>query len=69
MVRIMKSQYLRNKNFSSTIVLEFTQTETRDKQCVGVVFDVDTAKMISAVCSSGKRRDSWKMITGQKAGV
>lgn len=38
-----ESQYLRNKNFSSTIVLEFEQTNTRDKQCVGVVFDVDTS--------------------------
>ncbi len=38
-----ESQYLRNKNFSSTIVLEFQQTNTGDKQCVGVVFDVDTA--------------------------
>ena len=36
-------QYLRNKNFSSTIVLEFEQTDTKEKQCVGVVFDVDTA--------------------------
>ena len=38
-----ESQYLRNKNFSSTIVLEFTETESRQKQCVGVVFDVETA--------------------------
>lgn len=38
-----ESQYLRNCNFSSTIVLELTQTNTRDKQCVGVVFDVDTS--------------------------
>lgn len=38
-----ESQYLRNRNFSSTIVLELTQMNTRDKQCVGVVFDVDTS--------------------------
>lgn len=38
-----ESQYLRNKNFSSTIVLEFKQTSNGDKQCIGVVFDVDTA--------------------------
>lgn len=38
-----ESQYLRNKNFSSTIVLELEQTNTREKQCVGVVFDVETA--------------------------
>lgn len=38
-----ESEYLRNKNFSSTIVLEFEQTDTREKQCVGVVFDVETA--------------------------
>ena len=38
-----ESQYLRNRNFSSTIVLELKQTNTMDKQCVGVVFDVDTS--------------------------
>lgn len=38
-----ESEYLRNKNFSSTIVLEFTRTDTGEKQCVGVVFDVETA--------------------------
>lgn len=38
-----ESQYLRKRNFSSTIVLELTQTNTKDKQCVGVVFDVDTS--------------------------
>lgn len=38
-----ESQYLRNKNFSSTIVLEFEDTENSEKQCIGVVFDVDTA--------------------------
>lgn len=35
--------YLRNSNFSSTIVLEFQQTGNGEKQCVGVVFDVETA--------------------------
>ena len=38
-----ESQYLRNQNFSSTIVLELEQTNTKEKQCVGVVFDVETA--------------------------
>ena len=38
-----EAQYLRNHNFSSTIVLELEQTNTKDKQCVGVVFDVETA--------------------------
>lgn len=38
-----ESQYLRNQNFSSTIVLELEQTNTKEKQCVGIVFDVDTA--------------------------
>lgn len=38
-----ESVYLRNKNFSSTIVLEFEQTDTKEKQCVGVVFDVETS--------------------------
>lgn len=36
-------QYLRNSNFSSTIVLEFEETDTGIRQCVGVVFDVDTS--------------------------
>ena len=36
-------QYLRNKNFSSTIVIELENTDTREKQCVGIVFDVETA--------------------------
>ena len=36
--------YLRNKNFSTTIVLEFTQTESEEKECLGVVFDVDTGR-------------------------
>lgn len=35
--------YLRNQNFSSTIVLEFQRTDTGECQCVGVVFDVETA--------------------------
>ena len=35
--------YLRNQNFSSTIVLELRQTDTGDCQCVGVVFDVETS--------------------------
>lgn len=38
-----ESQYLRNKNFSTTIVLEFTNSATKESECVGVVFDVDTA--------------------------
>ena len=38
-----EAQYLRNQNFSSTIVLELTQTNTKERQCVGAVFDVDTA--------------------------
>ena len=35
--------YLRNQNFSSTIVLELRRTDTGECQCVGVVFDVETA--------------------------
>lgn len=35
--------YLRNQNFSSTIVLELKRTDTAECQCVGVVFDVETA--------------------------
>ena len=38
-----KFSYLRNNNFSSTIVLEFKDTEKENYQCVGVVFDVETA--------------------------
>ncbi len=33
--------YLRNKNFSTTLVLEFQDTETHKYQSLGVVFDVD----------------------------
>lgn len=35
--------YLRNKNFSTTIVLELKRTGSGECQCVGIVFDVDTA--------------------------
>lgn len=35
--------YLRNQNFSSTIVLEMRRTDTKEFQCVGVAFDVETA--------------------------
>ena len=38
-----ESQYLRNKNFSTTIVLEFENSLTKEKQCAGVVFDVETS--------------------------
>ncbi len=34
--------YLRNQNFSTTIVLELKRTDTGECQCVGIVFDVDT---------------------------
>lgn len=35
--------YLRNKNFSSTIVLEFVDAESMKYQSIGVIFDVDVA--------------------------
>ncbi len=35
--------YLRNKNFSTTIVLELKDTETHNYQSLGVVFDVDVS--------------------------
>ncbi len=35
--------YRRNQNFSSTIVLEMEQSATKEKECIGVVFDVETA--------------------------
>ena len=35
--------YLRNKNFSTTLVLEFKDTETNKCQSLGVVFDVDVS--------------------------
>ncbi len=37
-----ESTYLRNKNFSSTIVLELYNTETKEYQVIGVTFDVET---------------------------
>lgn len=35
--------YLRNKNFSTTIVLEFMDVESQKYQSIGVVFDVDVS--------------------------
>ena len=35
--------YLRNKNFSTTIVLELQRTDTEESECIGVCFDVVTA--------------------------
>lgn len=35
--------YLRNKNFSTTIVLELERTDTKEYECIGVCFDVATA--------------------------
>ncbi len=35
--------YLRNQNFSSTIVLELKRSDTGACQCVGIVFDVETS--------------------------
>ena len=40
-IRKITNQYLRKVEFLSTIILELEQTDT--KQCVGVVFDVETA--------------------------
>lgn len=34
--------YLRNQNFSTTIVLELKRSDTGECQCVGIVFDVET---------------------------
>lgn len=38
-----QAAYKRNQNFSTTIVLELEQTHTGEKECVGVVFDVDVS--------------------------
>lgn len=38
-----ENAYLRNRNFSSTIVLELERSDTKEKQCVGIVFDVETS--------------------------
>lgn len=38
-----ENAYLRNHNFSTTIVLELQRTDTSDCQCVGAVFDIDTS--------------------------
>jgi len=35
--------YLRNNNFSTTIVIELHRTDTGRYQCIGVVFDVETS--------------------------
>lgn len=36
-------KYLRNNNFSSTVVIEYQNTETKKYQCMGVAFDIDTS--------------------------
>lgn len=38
-----QAEYKRNRNFSTTIVLEMEQTVTKEKECIGVVFDVETS--------------------------
>ncbi len=38
-----QAEYKRNSNFSTVIVLELEQTMTQEKECVGVLLDVDTA--------------------------
>ena len=38
-----QARYKRNRNFSTTIAMELTQTASGEKECVGVVFDVETA--------------------------
>lgn len=47
--------YLRNQNFSSTIVLELRQTDTGVCQCVAWCLMWRRPPMRSAVCSSGIR--------------
>ena len=36
-------EYVRNRNFSTTIVMELRRTDTGSCQSIGVAFDVDTA--------------------------
>ncbi len=38
-----QASYKRNRNFSTTIVLELEQTGSGEKECVGVLFDVETS--------------------------
>lgn len=38
-----QASYKRNRNFSTTIVLELQQTVTLETECVGIIFDVDVA--------------------------
>ena len=38
-----QAEYKRNKNFSTTIVLELEQTVSHERECVGVAFDVETS--------------------------
>lgn len=46
--------YLRNQNFSTTIALEFTETEGGEAQCVGVAFDVEDGVQPGEPPSFGK---------------
>lgn len=38
-----QAEYKRNRNFSTTIVLELEQTVSGEKECAGILFDVETA--------------------------
>ena len=58
--------YLRNRNFSSTIVLELKRTDTEEYQCIGIVFDVETASNEISRRFSGIKALCGKMNTAQK---
>ena len=38
-----KFSYLRNNNFSSTVVIQLDRTDMEESQCIGVAFDVETS--------------------------
>ena len=51
--------YLRNQNFSSTIVLELKRSDTGQCQCVGIVFDVETATNEISRCFFWHKGPMW----------
>lgn len=59
-----QARYKRNRNFSTTNAMELTQTASGEKECIGVVFDVETATNEIARSFSGTRAACRSIFTG-----
>lgn len=60
-----ESQYLRNQNFSSTIVLELEQTDTKKSSVWEWYLMLRQPQMRSIACFSGIKAGFWKISTGR----